>query len=66
MTIKITEEERQLLIKYLKYGLVYSREAYKPQCQSLLEKFAKEDDYIEKFIEASKKEKGENEPHTQN
>ncbi len=59
MIIEINEEERKLLIKYLKDGLIYSRESYRPQCQQLLEKFAQEDDYIEKFIEALIKENEE-------
>lgn len=57
MTIEISEEERKLLLNYLQFGLIYSRSSYKPQDQELLMKFAREDDYIEKFIQALEKRK---------
>lgn len=56
MTIEINEEQRKLIIKYLKWGLVYSKEACTPQSQEILMKFAKENDYIEQFVQALEKE----------
>ena len=54
--IQINEEERKLLIQYLKYGVIYSKSVCKSQCQEILQKFARQDDYIERFIEAINKE----------
>lgn len=59
MTITITEEERKLLLEYLKDGLAYSRSCCKVQEQNLLKKLGEEEEYIAKFIEALEKRKEE-------
>lgn len=50
MELKLTTEELALFIEYLRYGLSYSKAAYKPQIQDYLIKSAKKDAEIDKWI----------------